>query len=82
MYCTCKCSSLTVAFYRHLAFHLSLIVGHELSLPSLRRTVLLLTRSRVRFGRCSSLTSLRIPKTVTNTSAQHAVYGILFKYIL
>jgi len=30
---------------RHLAFYLSPIVGHELSLPSLRRTVLFLTRS-------------------------------------
>jgi len=40
---------------RHLAFYLSPIVGHELSLPSLRRTVLFLTRSGLRLRHCSSL---------------------------
>jgi len=47
-------------------------VGHELSLPSVRRTVLLLTRSGIRFRHCSSLISLRIAKTVANAGAQHA----------
>jgi len=34
---------------RHLAFYLSPIVGNELSRSSLRRTVLLLSRSGMRF---------------------------------
>jgi len=65
---------------RHLAFYLSLIVGHEVSLPSLRRTVLFLTRSGMRFRHCSSLISLGIAKTVANARAQHAF--IPSKYIL
>jgi len=53
------------------SFYLSPIVGHELSRPSLRRTVLLLTRSGMRCRHRSSLISLRIAKTVANTCAQH-----------
>ena len=47
-------------------------MGHQLSLPSLGRTVLLLTRSGMCFRHCSSLISLRIAKTVANACAQHA----------
>jgi len=55
-------------------------VGHELSLISLRRTLLLLTRSGMLFRYYSSLISLRITKTVANACAQHAF--IPSKYIL
>jgi len=55
------------------------IVGHELLLPSLRRTVLLITRSGMRFTHCSSLILLGIAKTVANACVQHA--SKLFKYI-
>ena len=64
---------------RLLAFYLSPIVGHELSLASLR-TVPFLTRSGMRFRHCSSLISLGIAKAVANACAQHAF--IPFKYIL
>jgi len=43
----------------------------EVSLSSARRTVLLLSKSGVHFGHCFS--HLRIAKTVSNTSAQHAL---------
>jgi len=66
-----KCTSLAWKHDRHSAFHLSPIVGHELSLPSLR-TVLFLTRSGMRFRHCSPLISLGIAKTVANACAQHA----------
>jgi len=49
-----------------------------LSLPSLGRTVLFLTRSGMRFRHCSSLILLRIAKTVANACAQHAFTP--FKY--
>jgi len=64
----------------HLAFSLSPIVGNELSCPILRRTVLLLTRSGMRFRHWSSMISLGIAKTVANVYAQHAF--IPYKYIL
>jgi len=78
--CICKCTSFAWKRDRHLAFYLSSIMGYELSLVSLRRTVLLLSRSGMRFRHCSSLISLRIAKTVANACAQHAF--IPFKYIL
>jgi len=65
---------------RHLAFYLSPIVGHELSLPGLRTTILFLTKSGMRFRHCSSLISLGIVKTVANACAQHAF--IPLQYIL
>ena len=65
---------------RHLAFYLGPIEGHEFSLPSLRRTVLFLTRSGMRFRHCSSLILLGIAKTVASACAQHEF--IPFKYIL
>jgi len=64
----------------HPDLPLRISTGHELSLPSLRRTVLFLTRSGMRFRHCSSLILLGIAKTVANASAQHDF--IPFKYIL
>jgi len=65
---------------RHLAFYLSPIVEHELSLPNLRKTVLFLTRSGMRFRHCSSLISLGIAKTVANVCAQHAFIPFKFNF--
>ena len=79
--CTCKCTSFDWKWDRHLAFYLSPIVGHELSLPSLRRIVLLLTRSGISFRHCSSLISLLTAKTVANAIVQHAL-GLCFPNFL
>ena len=48
-------------------------MGHELSLPSLTRAVLLLSRSGRRFSDSVLYTDIaRIAKIVKNTSEQHA----------
>jgi len=79
--CTCKCTSFAWKRDRHLAFYLNPIVGHESSLPSLRRSVLLLTRSEMRFTHSSSLISLGIAKTVANDCAQHAFIPFKINFV-
>jgi len=67
----------------HLAIYSNPIVRLQLSLVKVRRIVLLLNRSGIRYSIVFFIL-LQIAKTVSNTSTQHAVgytFQVHFEYI-